>query len=210
MRCCCRRLASIGDGIRLHRPGGLRRVFCTFHLPELAGWVLEIPTSKNLTEGRVIRSVRYGRRHRPQLQHLFVPCQWERDQLRESPSRPRPPGLLLLPPMTPSPDWAQTPNHPSPPSVQFSNSCSAFDRSIISLFKQRQAHQLFERERGKQMMGPASTVSLPESLEQARIHSLPPSAYYISNFISEEEERHILEKVWRRREANSATLDLPC
>ncbi|KAK1765774.1 hypothetical protein QBC33DRAFT_454456 [Phialemonium atrogriseum] len=44
-------------------------------------------------------------------------------------------------------------------------------------------------------MGPASTVSLPESLEQARIHSLPPSAYYVSNFIGEEEERHILEKI---------------
>lgn len=43
----------------------------------------------------------------------------------------------------------------------------------------------------------ASSVSLPKSLEQARIRTLPPSAYYIPNFISEEEEAHILEKVQR-------------
>lgn len=36
---------------------------------------------------------------------------------------------------------------------------------------------------------------LPESLDQARIGSLPPAAYYIADFITEEEERHILEKV---------------
>ena len=38
-------------------------------------------------------------------------------------------------------------------------------------------------------------VALPTSLEHARIASLPPSAYYIPDFISEEEERHILDKV---------------
>ena len=38
-------------------------------------------------------------------------------------------------------------------------------------------------------------VSLPSSLEDARIAKLPPSAYYIANFISEEEEYSILEKV---------------
>lgn len=41
----------------------------------------------------------------------------------------------------------------------------------------------------------SSTISLPQSLEQARIHSLPSSAYYIPDFVSEEEERHILEKI---------------
>jgi alkylated DNA repair protein alkB family protein 6 len=43
--------------------------------------------------------------------------------------------------------------------------------------------------------GAASTVSPPKFLEQSRITSLPSSAYYIPNFISEEEEAHILGKV---------------
>ncbi|KAF4468715.1 alkylated DNA repair alkB like 6 [Fusarium albosuccineum] len=37
--------------------------------------------------------------------------------------------------------------------------------------------------------------SLPPSLEHARITTLPQTAYYIPNFISEEEERVILDKV---------------
>ncbi|ODA80050.1 hypothetical protein RJ55_03008 [Drechmeria coniospora] len=37
--------------------------------------------------------------------------------------------------------------------------------------------------------------SLPPSLEQARIQGLPSTAYYIPNFISEEEEDSILAKV---------------
>jgi len=41
-------------------------------------------------------------------------------------------------------------------------------------------------------------VHLPSSLEQSRITALPPSAYYIPNFISEDEEKLILEKVARR------------
>jgi alkylated DNA repair protein alkB family protein 6 len=38
-------------------------------------------------------------------------------------------------------------------------------------------------------------VSLPSSLEFARIDGLPSTAYYIPNFISVEEERFILSKV---------------
>ncbi|KAK3944738.1 alpha-ketoglutarate-dependent dioxygenase alkB 6 [Diplogelasinospora grovesii] len=38
-------------------------------------------------------------------------------------------------------------------------------------------------------------VKLPSSLEASRIQTLPPNAYYISDFISEEEERIILDKV---------------
>ncbi|RFU81857.1 alkylated dna repair alkb like 6 [Trichoderma arundinaceum] len=36
---------------------------------------------------------------------------------------------------------------------------------------------------------------LPSSLEAAKIASLPPTAYYLPNFISEDEERLILDKV---------------
>lgn len=36
---------------------------------------------------------------------------------------------------------------------------------------------------------------LPSSLEAARITSLPSTAYYLPNFISEEEERLILDRV---------------
>ncbi|KAI1777884.1 hypothetical protein F4818DRAFT_328406 [Hypoxylon cercidicola] len=36
---------------------------------------------------------------------------------------------------------------------------------------------------------------LPDSLDQVRITSLPPAAYYISDFITEEEEQSILEKI---------------
>jgi hypothetical protein len=38
-------------------------------------------------------------------------------------------------------------------------------------------------------------VSLPPSLDHARIATLPESAFYIPNFISEDEERMILDKV---------------
>ena len=38
-------------------------------------------------------------------------------------------------------------------------------------------------------------VLLPTSLEEARIKSLPSIAYYIPDFISEDEERLILDKV---------------
>lgn len=36
---------------------------------------------------------------------------------------------------------------------------------------------------------------LPVSLDTAKITSLPATAYYLPNFISEEEERMILDKV---------------
>lgn len=42
---------------------------------------------------------------------------------------------------------------------------------------------------------PSHGVTLPVSLEAARIDSLPATAYYISNFISVEEEQLILDKV---------------
>lgn len=40
-----------------------------------------------------------------------------------------------------------------------------------------------------------SSLLLPSSLEHARITSLPQAAYYIPNFITEEEEKMILDKV---------------
>ncbi|KPM37291.1 hypothetical protein AK830_g9268 [Neonectria ditissima] len=39
------------------------------------------------------------------------------------------------------------------------------------------------------------SISLPASLEHARIAALPQSAFYIPNYISEEEEQMILEKI---------------
>ncbi|KFG86173.1 hypothetical protein MANI_008646 [Metarhizium anisopliae] len=41
----------------------------------------------------------------------------------------------------------------------------------------------------------ANQVSLPPSLEDARIHGVPSAAYYIPDFISEEEEHFILGKI---------------
>lgn len=41
----------------------------------------------------------------------------------------------------------------------------------------------------------ASNLKLPSSLGENRIPTLPPTAYYIADFISEEEERAILQKV---------------
>jgi hypothetical protein len=45
---------------------------------------------------------------------------------------------------------------------------------------------------------PPSTVKLPPSLEAVRITSLPRAAYYIADFITEEEEEIILHKVAQR------------
>lgn len=42
-----------------------------------------------------------------------------------------------------------------------------------------------------------SQINLPLSLEASRITALPPAAYYIPDFISEEEEQAILHKVAR-------------
>lgn len=42
---------------------------------------------------------------------------------------------------------------------------------------------------------PPNRVSLPAALDQARIPCLPATAYYIPDFISEEEEKIILDKV---------------
>jgi alkylated DNA repair protein alkB family protein 6 len=38
-------------------------------------------------------------------------------------------------------------------------------------------------------------INLPPSLEASRITTLPPAAYYIADFITEEEEEAILHKV---------------
>ena len=38
-------------------------------------------------------------------------------------------------------------------------------------------------------------TNMPASLEAVRIKGLPDSAFYISNFITEEEERALLNKV---------------
>ncbi|KAI2618728.1 hypothetical protein GGS26DRAFT_352128 [Hypomontagnella submonticulosa] len=40
-----------------------------------------------------------------------------------------------------------------------------------------------------------TNITLPDSLDQVRITSLPPSAYYISDFITQEEENAILDKI---------------
>jgi hypothetical protein len=49
------------------------------------------------------------------------------------------------------------------------------------------------------MDSPPSPIRLPASLEESRIHALPAAAYYIADFISEEEEQAILHKVARPR-----------
>ncbi|KAJ0324181.1 hypothetical protein COL5a_007846 [Colletotrichum fioriniae] len=41
---------------------------------------------------------------------------------------------------------------------------------------------------------PLGAVNLPASLDDVRVKKLPPSSYYIADFISEEEERLILQK----------------
>lgn len=45
------------------------------------------------------------------------------------------------------------------------------------------------------MSNPPAGVSLPSSLDQVRISPLPATAFYIADFISEEEERSILDKI---------------
>lgn len=55
-----------------------------------------------------------------------------------------------------------------------------------------------------------SDMALPSSLAQAKIASLPSTAYYIPNFISEDEERFILDKVrWLAGLAPSASSFVP-
>jgi hypothetical protein len=44
-------------------------------------------------------------------------------------------------------------------------------------------------------MAAFSGLDLPESLDHAKILALPNTAYYLPNFITEDEERAILEKV---------------
>ena len=42
---------------------------------------------------------------------------------------------------------------------------------------------------------PHAGIELPANIEDARITSLPATAFYIPNFISEYEEQQILDKV---------------
>ena len=42
---------------------------------------------------------------------------------------------------------------------------------------------------------PSRKIHLPASLRDSRVTTLPPNAYYIADFISEEEEGAILQKV---------------
>jgi alkylated DNA repair protein alkB homolog 6 len=42
---------------------------------------------------------------------------------------------------------------------------------------------------------PRPSVVRPASLDRVRVEALPPAVYYISDFISEDEERAILDKV---------------
>lgn len=44
-----------------------------------------------------------------------------------------------------------------------------------------------------------SQIHLPTTLQACRINALPPAAYYIADFISEEEEQALLHKVVRHR-----------
>ncbi|KAM0483212.1 hypothetical protein ACHAPX_002661 [Trichoderma viride] len=50
---------------------------------------------------------------------------------------------------------------------------------------------------------------LPSSLDAAKITSLPATAYYLPNFISEEEERMILDKTWPSDLVQDRLLDAP-
>lgn len=45
--------------------------------------------------------------------------------------------------------------------------------------------------------GTCTGVTLPDTLDHARVSCLPATAYYIPDFISEAEEKIILEKVRR-------------
>lgn len=42
---------------------------------------------------------------------------------------------------------------------------------------------------------PSTQLSLPAALDTVQIQDLPATAFYISNFITEEEERQILQRV---------------
>jgi alkylated DNA repair protein alkB family protein 6 len=54
-----------------------------------------------------------------------------------------------------------------------------------------------------------SQVNLPATLEASRINALPPVAYYIADFISEDEEQAILHKVARRASLGLAAASDP-
>ena len=51
----------------------------------------------------------------------------------------------------------------------------------------------------------SSPISLPSSLEAALIPDLPPSAYYIPNFITPSEEAHLLQQVTPQSHCRNTT-----
>ena len=55
--------------------------------------------------------------------------------------------------------------------------------------------QNFKPQEFATQMASHKLTTIPESLETVRIKSLPSSAFYISEFITQEEERLLLEKV---------------
>jgi len=55
-----------------------------------------------------------------------------------------------------------------------------------------------------------AAINLPPSLEYARIHDLPSTAYYIPDFISEDEECSILSKVRSSRHRHRPRRIRPC
>lgn len=54
-----------------------------------------------------------------------------------------------------------------------------------------------------------ASFHLPTSLEACRIRSLPPAAYYIADFISEQEAETILRKVLRSPARRTLRLYMP-
>lgn len=61
-------------------------------------------------------------------------------------------------------------------------------------------------------MSEPGAIRLPASLQHARVSGLPPASFYIPDFISEEEEKLLLNKVHPRAAypARMASTDTRC
>jgi hypothetical protein len=66
---------------------------------------------------------------------------------------------------------------------------------VLSHLLPNKSKFMMETSQSASSSGDGSHTLLPESLQDARIASLPQTAYYIPNFISEEEEQMMLDKV---------------